>query len=44
MSRRIDKTAQVASPLGSRLRNVIVRRLPVQAQRRQLEPLVHHEL
>jgi 2-polyprenyl-6-methoxyphenol hydroxylase-like FAD-dependent oxidoreductase len=44
LSRRVDKTAQLASPLGSRLRNAIVRRLPEQAQRRQLEPLVRYEL
>ena len=40
MSRRADKAAQLAHPLGWRLRNAIVRRLPDSAQRRQLEPLV----
>ena len=43
ISRRVDKAAQLAYPLGCRLRNAIVRRLPEQAQRRQLEPLVRHE-
>jgi 2-polyprenyl-6-methoxyphenol hydroxylase-like FAD-dependent oxidoreductase len=44
MSRRVDKAAQLASPLGWRLRNAMVRRLPERAQRRQLEPLVRYEL
>ncbi|HEV8251570.1 MAG TPA: FAD-dependent monooxygenase [Gaiellaceae bacterium] len=44
MSRRADKAAQLASPLGSRLRDAVVRRLPERAQRRQLEPLVRYEL
>ena len=44
MSRRADKAAQLASPLGWRLRNALVRRLPERAQRRQLEPLVRYEL
>jgi 2-polyprenyl-6-methoxyphenol hydroxylase-like FAD-dependent oxidoreductase len=44
MSRRVDKAAQLASPLGWRLRNALVRRLPQRAQRRQLEPLVRYEL
>jgi 2-polyprenyl-6-methoxyphenol hydroxylase-like FAD-dependent oxidoreductase len=44
MSRRVDKAAQLASPLGCRLRNAIVRLLPERAQRRQLEPLVRYEL
>ena len=44
MSRRVDKAAQLASPLGWRFRNALVRRLPERAQRRQLEPLVRHEL
>jgi 2-polyprenyl-6-methoxyphenol hydroxylase-like FAD-dependent oxidoreductase len=43
MSRRVDKAAQLASPLGWRLRNAVVRRLPDRAQRRQLEPLVRYE-
>ncbi len=44
MSRRVDKAAQLANPVGWRLRNAIVRRLPERAQRRQLEPLVRYEL
>jgi 2-polyprenyl-6-methoxyphenol hydroxylase-like FAD-dependent oxidoreductase len=43
MSRRVDKTAQLASPVGWRIRNMVVRRLPERAQRRQLEPLVRYE-
>jgi 2-polyprenyl-6-methoxyphenol hydroxylase-like FAD-dependent oxidoreductase len=43
MSRRVDKAAQLANPLGWRLRNAVVRRLPDRAQRRQLEPLVRYE-
>ena len=44
LSRRVDKAAQLASPLGCRLRNALVRWQPERAQRRQLEPIVHHEL
>ena len=44
LSRRVDKAAQVANPLGWRLRNAVVRRLPERAQRRQFEPLVRYEL
>jgi 2-polyprenyl-6-methoxyphenol hydroxylase-like FAD-dependent oxidoreductase len=44
MSRRADKAAQLASPLGWRLRNTLVRWLPERAQRRQLEQLVRYEL
>ncbi|HEV2771533.1 MAG TPA: FAD-dependent monooxygenase [Thermoleophilaceae bacterium] len=40
MSRRVDTAAQLASPLGCRLRNAVVRRTPERARRRQLEPLV----
>ena len=35
MSRCADKAAQLASPLGCRLRNAFVRWLPERAQRRQ---------
>jgi 2-polyprenyl-6-methoxyphenol hydroxylase-like FAD-dependent oxidoreductase len=44
MSRRADKAAQLANPLGWRLRNALVRWLPERAQRRQLEPLVRYKL
>jgi 2-polyprenyl-6-methoxyphenol hydroxylase-like FAD-dependent oxidoreductase len=43
MSRRADKAAQLASPLGCRVRNALVRWLPDGAQRRQLEPLVRYD-
>jgi 2-polyprenyl-6-methoxyphenol hydroxylase-like FAD-dependent oxidoreductase len=43
LSRRADRAAQLANPLGWRLRNAIVRRLPDRAQRRQLEPLIRRE-
>jgi 2-polyprenyl-6-methoxyphenol hydroxylase-like FAD-dependent oxidoreductase len=44
LSRRADKAAQLANPLGWRFRNALVRWLPERAQRRQLEPLVRYEL
>ncbi len=44
MSRRADKAAQLASPLGWRLRNAVVRATPERAQRRQLESLVRYAL
>jgi 2-polyprenyl-6-methoxyphenol hydroxylase-like FAD-dependent oxidoreductase len=44
LSRRVDKAAQLANPLGWRIRNALVRWQPERAQRRQLEPLVRHEL
>jgi 2-polyprenyl-6-methoxyphenol hydroxylase-like FAD-dependent oxidoreductase len=44
LSRRIDKAAQLTSPLGWRVRNAVLRRLPERTQRRQLEPLVRYEL
>jgi len=43
MSRRVDRAAQLASPLGWRLRNAVVRRMPERAHRRQLESLVRYE-
>jgi 2-polyprenyl-6-methoxyphenol hydroxylase-like FAD-dependent oxidoreductase len=43
LSRRVDKAAQLAGPLGWRIRNAIVRWQPERAQRRQLEPLVRYE-
>jgi 2-polyprenyl-6-methoxyphenol hydroxylase-like FAD-dependent oxidoreductase len=43
ISRRVDKAAQLANPLGWRLRNALVRRLPDRAQRRQLKQLVRYE-
>jgi 2-polyprenyl-6-methoxyphenol hydroxylase-like FAD-dependent oxidoreductase len=44
MSRRADKAAQLATRIGWRLTNALVRRLPERPQRRQLEPLVDYEL
>jgi 2-polyprenyl-6-methoxyphenol hydroxylase-like FAD-dependent oxidoreductase len=44
MSRRVDKAAQLADPLGWRIRTAVVRRLPERARRRQLESLVRYEL
>jgi 2-polyprenyl-6-methoxyphenol hydroxylase-like FAD-dependent oxidoreductase len=43
LSRRADRAGQLASPLGCRLRNTIVARLPQRAQVRQLEAIVRHE-
>jgi 2-polyprenyl-6-methoxyphenol hydroxylase-like FAD-dependent oxidoreductase len=43
-SRRVDRAAQLENPLGWRLRNGLVRRLPQRFQRRQLEPLIRYEL
>jgi hypothetical protein len=34
----------MTSPLGRRVRNLLVRHLPADIQRRQLEPLVRHRL
>jgi 2-polyprenyl-6-methoxyphenol hydroxylase-like FAD-dependent oxidoreductase len=44
LSRRTDRVAQLTSPLGRRLRNLVVRRTPPRLQARQLEPIVHHQL
>jgi 2-polyprenyl-6-methoxyphenol hydroxylase-like FAD-dependent oxidoreductase len=44
LSRRADRAGQLASPVGCRLRNTIVARLPQSALRRQLEPIVRYEL
>ena len=44
LSRRTDTAAQLTSPLGRRMRNLIVRRTPPRLQARQLEPIVHHQL
>ncbi len=44
LSRRADRAAQLTNPVGRRLRNVAVRRTPRRVQRRQLEPIIHHEL
>jgi len=44
MSLRVDKAAQLANPLGWRLRTALIRRLPERAQRRQLEPIIRYKL
>jgi 2-polyprenyl-6-methoxyphenol hydroxylase-like FAD-dependent oxidoreductase len=44
LSRRADTVAQIASPLGCRLRNAIVGRIPERIQRPQFETLIRHEL
>jgi len=44
MSRRVDKAAQMSSPLAWRARNALVRGTPASVQRRQLEPIVNFEL
>jgi 2-polyprenyl-6-methoxyphenol hydroxylase-like FAD-dependent oxidoreductase len=44
MSRRVDRVAQIASPLGCRVRNAVVRRIPERVQRPQFETLMRHEL
>ncbi|MGN6167777.1 MAG: FAD-dependent monooxygenase [Solirubrobacteraceae bacterium] len=44
LSRRTDRAAQLASPFGTRLRNLVVRRTPPRLQARQLEPIVHHQV
>ena len=44
LSRQADRAAQMTSPLGRRVRNLLVRHLPADIQRRQLEPLVRHRL
>jgi len=44
VSRRVDKAAQLASPLGWRLRNTLVRLQSERAQRRQLEPLIRYDV
>jgi 2-polyprenyl-6-methoxyphenol hydroxylase-like FAD-dependent oxidoreductase len=44
LSVRVDRVAQLASPLGCRLRNVVVRHGPERARRPGLEAILRHEL
>jgi 2-polyprenyl-6-methoxyphenol hydroxylase-like FAD-dependent oxidoreductase len=44
MSLKVDRTAQLASRFGCRLRNATVRRMPKRAQRRQLESLLRYRI
>jgi FAD-dependent urate hydroxylase len=41
---RVDRVAQLASPLGCRLRNAVVRRVPERARRPGFEAILRHEL
>jgi 2-polyprenyl-6-methoxyphenol hydroxylase-like FAD-dependent oxidoreductase len=43
LSRRIDRVAQLASPLACRLRNAVVRRVPERTRRPGLEDILRHE-
>ncbi|HEU5279787.1 MAG TPA: FAD-dependent monooxygenase [Gaiellaceae bacterium] len=44
MSLKVDRTAQLGSRVGCRLRNAAVRRMPKRAQRRQLESLLRYRV
>jgi 2-polyprenyl-6-methoxyphenol hydroxylase-like FAD-dependent oxidoreductase len=44
LTRRVDRAAQLESPLGWRLRNFLARRTPERAQQRQLGRLIHHQV
>jgi 2-polyprenyl-6-methoxyphenol hydroxylase-like FAD-dependent oxidoreductase len=44
LARQADRAAQLANPLACRLRNAVVSRVPSRAQRRQLGPVVHHQV
>jgi 2-polyprenyl-6-methoxyphenol hydroxylase-like FAD-dependent oxidoreductase len=44
LSVRFDRVAQVASPLGCRLRNVVARHIPERARRPGFEAILRHEL
>jgi hypothetical protein len=44
VSARVDRVAQLASPLGCRLRNAVVRRVPERARRPDFEAILRHEL
>ena len=44
LSVRVDRLAQLASPLGCRLRNAVVRRVPERAQRPGFDAILQHEL
>jgi 2-polyprenyl-6-methoxyphenol hydroxylase-like FAD-dependent oxidoreductase len=43
LSRRVDKAAQLASPVACRIRNAILQHVPPGAQRRQLEPIIRSD-
>jgi 2-polyprenyl-6-methoxyphenol hydroxylase-like FAD-dependent oxidoreductase len=44
LSRRADRGAQLTNPVARQLRNLLVRHTPDRVQRRQLAPLVRHQL
>ena len=44
LSVRVDRVAQLASPLGCRLRNAVVRRVPERARRPGFDAILRHEL
>jgi 2-polyprenyl-6-methoxyphenol hydroxylase-like FAD-dependent oxidoreductase len=44
LSRRADWAAQLDGALACRVRNAVVRRVPPRVQRRQLAPIVHHDV
>jgi 2-polyprenyl-6-methoxyphenol hydroxylase-like FAD-dependent oxidoreductase len=44
LSRRVDAAAQLANPIGCRVRNALASRTPQRIPRRQLAPLIHHQL
>jgi 2-polyprenyl-6-methoxyphenol hydroxylase-like FAD-dependent oxidoreductase len=44
LSRRLDAAAQLANPIVCRVRNALTRSTPQRLQRRQLAPLIHHQL
>ncbi len=43
LSRRVDKAAQLASPVACRIRNAILQHVPPGTQRRQLEPIIRSD-
>ena len=44
LSVRVDRLAQLASPIGCRLRNAVVRRVPERARRPGFEAILRHQL
>jgi FAD-dependent urate hydroxylase len=44
LSRRADRAGQLGGAIGCRLRNLLVRATPKRVQRRQLAPLVQHDV
>jgi hypothetical protein len=44
LSVRVDRLAQLASPIGCRPRNAVVRRVPEPARRPRFEAILRHQL